>query len=171
MTNPLAARSFGPGHWDFRITDEDAVLAARRAAYLRTWPDDTQEDAEIRVQQVAGAAAELEHAEGLTGLNNVAGLQLQRDVVGFIVHEGEDDETFDPDPFGTPETRRPKPGLALSPRTGPPRAGEHLRPPGSRIRLANIARRSAEVGSCDPVGMPFGPLDQLNAVAVGVCEP
>lgn len=41
--------------WDFRITDEVAVLAAGRAAYLRAWSDDTQEDAEIRVQQVGDA--------------------------------------------------------------------------------------------------------------------
>lgn len=88
------------GRWDFRITDEDAVLAAGRAAYLRAWPDDTQEDAEIRVQQVDGAAAELEHADGLTALDNAAGLELHRDVIGFIVHDGGDDETFDNDPFG-----------------------------------------------------------------------
>src|SRR5262249_10784313 len=83
------------GRWDFRITDKDAVLAAGRAAYLRAWPDDTQEDAEIRVQQVADAAAELDHADGFTGLDNVAGLELHRNVIGFVVHDGEDDETFD----------------------------------------------------------------------------
>ena len=88
------------GRWDLRITDEDAVLAAGRAAYLRAWPDDTQEDAEIRVQNVGDAAGELVHADGLTGLHAPAGLQLQRDVTGFVVHEGEDDETFDSDPFG-----------------------------------------------------------------------
>lgn len=42
----------------------------------------------------------MEHADGLTALDNAAGLQLQRDVIGFVVHEGEDDETFDNDPFG-----------------------------------------------------------------------
>ena len=88
------------GRWDYRITDEDAVLAAGRAAYLRAWPDDTQEDAEIRVQQVSDAAAELEHAGGLTELDNAAGLQRHRSVISLVVHDGEDDETFDNDPFG-----------------------------------------------------------------------
>ena len=46
------------------------------------------------------AAAELMHADGLTGLDTAAGLQLQRDVTGFVVHDGQDDETFDIDPFG-----------------------------------------------------------------------
>ncbi|MEV0289957.1 hypothetical protein AB0H36_38010 [Kribbella sp. NPDC050820] len=45
-------------------------------------------------------AAELEHADGLTALDNAAGLKFQRDVIGFVVHEAEDEETFDNDPFG-----------------------------------------------------------------------
>lgn len=87
------------GRWDFRITDEAAVIAAGRSAYLRAWPDDTHEDAEHRVQQVSDAAAELTHADGLSRLEDVDGLSLHRDVTGFFVHEGEDDEAFNADPF------------------------------------------------------------------------
>lgn len=88
------------GRWDFRITHEAAAIAAGRIAYLRAWPDDTEEDAVTRVQQVGDAAAELMHSDGLAGLERADGLRLERDATVFVVHDGEDDETFDDDPFG-----------------------------------------------------------------------
>ena len=87
------------GRWDFRVTDEAAAVAAGRRAYLAAWTDDTEEDAESRVQHVDDAAAELMHAHGLAGLENAEGLSLERDATAFMIHEGEDDETFDDDPF------------------------------------------------------------------------
>lgn len=87
------------GRWDFRITDAAAVIAAGRCAYLSTWPDDTQEDAEHRVQQVSDAAMELTHGDGLNGLEEADELSLHRNVTGYFVHEGEDDEVFNADPF------------------------------------------------------------------------
>lgn len=87
------------GRWDFRITDEPAAIASGRNAYLRAWPDDINEDAEARVQLIGDAAAELMHADGLRGLEDADGMSLERNVTSFFVHEGEDDEAFNTDPF------------------------------------------------------------------------
>jgi hypothetical protein len=85
--------------WDFRVTDVDAVIAAGRAAYLTAWPDDTEEDARVRVQDVVSAAAEITHAHGLSSLHGSAGLEPDHDFTEFVVHDGEDDDAFQADPF------------------------------------------------------------------------
>lgn len=85
--------------WDLRILDEAAVIAAGRAAYLQAWPDDTEEDASIRVEDVEVAASELIHADGLESLGNTEGLQPERGATTIIQHDGEDYETFDADPW------------------------------------------------------------------------
>jgi hypothetical protein len=87
------------GRWDFRITDESAAVAAGRRAYLSAWTADTAEDAEIRVQHVGDAAAELMHAHGLEAIGAAEGLAPERDTVVFLVHDGEEDDTFEDDPF------------------------------------------------------------------------
>lgn len=87
------------GRWDFRVTDAAAAIVAGRAAYLRMWSDDTDEDASIRVREVKDAAAELMHEDGLAGLESADGLHLERDATAFVLHEGETDEAFDEDPF------------------------------------------------------------------------
>ena len=42
---------------------------------------------------------ELMHRSELSGLEGAAGLQPIRSVTSFLVHDGDDDETFDEDPF------------------------------------------------------------------------
>ena len=64
--------------WDLNILDEPAVIAAGRAAYLRAWPDDTEEDASIRVRDVEMAAAEIIHADGIDALGSTDGLGAER---------------------------------------------------------------------------------------------
>jgi len=84
---------------DYRITDVDAVIAAGRAAYLTAWPDDIEEDAQVRVQNVGSAAGEIMHANGLSGLDGTAGLEDYRDFTSVVVHDGEDDDDFHAAPF------------------------------------------------------------------------
>lgn len=88
------------GRWDFRILDEQVVISAGRDAYLRVWPDDTEEDASIRVQDVEAATGELMHADGFAGIETAPGLRIERHTMFVVTHEGDDDETFDTDPFG-----------------------------------------------------------------------
>ncbi|MFE3448292.1 hypothetical protein ACFXJ8_05090 [Nonomuraea sp. NPDC059194] len=49
---------------DFVITDREALMAAGRAAYLRVWPDDIEDDSEFDVQTVDRAVYQLMHASG-----------------------------------------------------------------------------------------------------------
>lgn len=87
------------GRWDFLLADTDAFIAEGRSAYLKGWPDDTEEDAEHRIENAEDAAAQLMHRSELPGLEGAAGLQPIRSVTSFLVHDGDDDETFDEDPF------------------------------------------------------------------------
>jgi hypothetical protein len=59
---------------DYAVTDEGAVIAAGRAAYLRTWPDQTTEDAESRVPGLAEALYEIAHADGWAALDDTVGI-------------------------------------------------------------------------------------------------
>lgn len=86
--------------WDLNILDEAAVIAAGRAAYLRAWPDDTEEDAATRVQDVEMAAAEIIHADGIDALGGTDGLRAERGATTILQHDGEDYETFDANPWG-----------------------------------------------------------------------
>ena len=88
------------GRWDYRVFDEAATITAGRAAYLRAWPDATEEDASVRVQDIEHAVGELMHADGLAVLGDTPGLQLERDTVFVLSHEGDSDEAYDVDPFG-----------------------------------------------------------------------
>ncbi len=87
------------GRWDFRVTDEAALVEAGRSAYLRSWPDQEREDAELRVQSVIEAVAEASHAGEPTVLEAIDGLEPVRAAINFILHDGGDDEEFDEDPF------------------------------------------------------------------------
>lgn len=49
---------------DYEVTDTAALVEAGRAAYLRTWPDDVRDDAEVRVTDARDAVAELIHEAG-----------------------------------------------------------------------------------------------------------
>ncbi|SES33562.1 hypothetical protein SAMN05216199_2932 [Pedococcus cremeus] len=86
--------------WDLNILDDAAVIAAGRAAYLRAWPDDTEEDAALRVQDVEMAAGEIIHADGIDALSSTEGLQAVRGATTILQHDAEDYETFDANPWG-----------------------------------------------------------------------
>lgn len=60
---------------DFGVTDEAAVLAAGRAAYLRVWPDDSEEDAAADVTTLGRALYQVAHADGWDSLHRVDGLR------------------------------------------------------------------------------------------------
>lgn len=60
---------------DYAVTDEEAVLTAGRAAYLRVWPDDDEADAARDVTHLAGALYQLAHADGWGSLDQAPGLQ------------------------------------------------------------------------------------------------
>jgi hypothetical protein len=87
------------GRWDYRVTDAEALITAGRAAYLTAWPEDTEEDARIRVHDLVSAAAEITHAYGFSSLEETAGLESDRDITAFVMHDGEDDDAFHEDPF------------------------------------------------------------------------
>ncbi|MDF2090944.1 hypothetical protein P0Y31_01175 [Knoellia sp. 3-2P3] len=72
--------------WDLDILDEAAVIAAGRAAYLRAWPDDTEEDASLRVQDVEMAASEIIHADGIDALGSTEGLEAERGATTIVQH-------------------------------------------------------------------------------------
>jgi hypothetical protein len=59
---------------DYAVTDEEAIIAAGRAAYLRTWPDQAAEDAESRVPGLAEALYEIAHADGWSALDDTLGI-------------------------------------------------------------------------------------------------
>lgn len=85
------------GRWDFQVLDPEAVVAAGRAAYLAAWPDDPEEDIEVRVPDVVRAVSEIVHAHGFWSLQDTAGLDPDRHVTMFLAHDGDDD--FGEDPF------------------------------------------------------------------------
>ncbi|MDO8145641.1 MULTISPECIES: hypothetical protein [unclassified Isoptericola] len=87
------------GRWDFRVTDEDALIESGRAAYLDAWPDEDREDAEARVRSLVAAAAEVSHRGGPGALEMADGLEPERATFEFVLHEGGDDDEFDDDPF------------------------------------------------------------------------
>jgi hypothetical protein len=49
---------------DYLVTDREQLIAAGRAAYLRTWPQDEPDDAAVRVDSVGVALYEMLHAHG-----------------------------------------------------------------------------------------------------------
>lgn len=88
------------GRWDYRITDEPALIAAGRATYARIWVDDTEEDATIAVSDSAGAASEIAHADGWGALSNTDGLDSLASTQTVIIHEDDGASSIDDDdPF------------------------------------------------------------------------
>lgn len=85
------------GRWDFRVTDPDAFLAAGRRAYAKMWPDDTAEDAELRVQTPHNAVSELLHGRGLGRIEKAPGVEPVRFWTHSVLHDGS--ETDEEDPF------------------------------------------------------------------------
>lgn len=60
---------------DYIVVDEAAVLASGREAYLRVWPDDSQQDAERDVTSLGRALYQIAHSDGWDSLGRVAGLR------------------------------------------------------------------------------------------------
>jgi len=87
------------GRWDYRIVDPQMLIREGRAAYLTAWPDDTQDDTEVRVQTTKAAVAELLHAGILQPLERSAGLQPLLSTVELVTHAGTPEQEFNDDPF------------------------------------------------------------------------
>lgn len=85
--------------WDFAVTDGAAVVQAGREAYRRAWPSATDEDAGVMVPDVEQAAAEIVHADGWAGLEEVAGWEMGSEWWTFIGHDGQPQGEDDEDPF------------------------------------------------------------------------
>ena len=83
--------------WDYRVVDPHALLAAGRSAYSQTWPDDTEEDANIAVQSPPDAVSEMLHMPALTQLEGANGLEIGQVWVETYIHDGT--ETDEDDPF------------------------------------------------------------------------
>lgn len=60
---------------DLRVTDEAAVLAAGRRAYLRSWPDDDADAAAADVTHLGRALYQLAHADGWDAVGEAPGLR------------------------------------------------------------------------------------------------
>ena len=69
---------------DYTVTDFDAVMRAGRQAFLRAWPDDTEEEAARDVTHLGRALYQLAHADGLCSLAGVEGLEPVAGIVGVV---------------------------------------------------------------------------------------
>ena len=87
------------GRWDYRIVDPQVLIQEGRAAYLTAWPDDTEDDAEVRVQTTEGAVRELLHAGVLQPLEQSEGLYSLISIVEVVTHAGTPEQEFVDDPF------------------------------------------------------------------------
>jgi hypothetical protein len=72
---------------DYRVTDEAAVLAAGRAAYRRSWPDDTDSEAVADVTTLGNALYQIAHAEDWAALKRTEGLAPVGGWVGVVTQD------------------------------------------------------------------------------------
>lgn len=79
---------------DYVVTDEDALLAAGRQAYLRVWPDDDEAAAAADVTYVGRALYQLAHADGWNSLYRAPGLDAVGGFIGLVRQE----DLFGPEP-------------------------------------------------------------------------
>ncbi|GAA3052434.1 hypothetical protein [Actinokineospora globicatena] len=84
---------------DYRVTDAEAVMAAGRAAYLRSWPDDDEATAAEDVSHLGRALYQIGHADGWPKLGDVEGLRP----VGASVVVVDREDTLGPDEGEWPE--------------------------------------------------------------------
>ena len=87
------------GRWDYRIVNPQILIQEGRAAYLTAWPDDTEDDAEVRVQTTEAAVRELLHAGILQPLEQSEGLDSLISTVELVTHAGTPEQEFVDDPF------------------------------------------------------------------------
>ena len=88
------------GRWDYMVTDAAAFLEHGRGAYLRAWPDDTDDDAQVRVVDVESAVFETLHGPRLSALEEAAGLEPLWSTARVVRHAGTSEDEFLDDPFG-----------------------------------------------------------------------
>ena len=81
---------------DFAVTDPEAVLAAGRAAYREVWPEDGEEDAAADVTDLGRALYQVQHAGGLAGLEDVAGLDPLGSTTWYVDVTDEEEPPEDP---------------------------------------------------------------------------
>jgi hypothetical protein len=87
---------------DYVVTDEAMVLASGRAAYLQTWPEDTEEDAAFSVIHIGHAVYEVAHAGSWEQLDDLDGLEPRGRIVWVTKRDpilGHDHETWPEEPY------------------------------------------------------------------------
>lgn len=84
---------------DYRVTDEAAVIAAGRRAYLRIWPADEGAAAAADVTHLGRALYQVAHADGWHSLDQVDGLRPKAGRVVVVQHE----DLLGPDPEEWPD--------------------------------------------------------------------
>jgi hypothetical protein len=87
------------GRWDYVVTDVAALVEHGRGAYLRFWPDDTADDADVRVTDVTSAIREILHAARLRDLEESPGLEPALSTVELVRHAGTSEDELLEDPF------------------------------------------------------------------------
>jgi hypothetical protein len=78
------------GRWDYVVTDAAALMDEGRSAYLRTWPKDTVDDANVRVTSVESAMGEILHSASLRELDEAPGLRPVSSSLELVRHDGTD---------------------------------------------------------------------------------
>lgn len=85
---------------DYRVSDEDSVIARGREAYLRVWPDDTKQEAAEDVTSLGRALYQLAHDAGTWDvLDRLEGLSPAGGSLVVVANE----ETLGPDPDEWPD--------------------------------------------------------------------
>lgn len=87
------------GRWDYLVTDGAALVEHGRRAYLQAWPQDTEDDAAVRVTDVEGAVNEILHGPQLPELDDARGLQPLRSSALVVRHAGTSEDEFFHAPF------------------------------------------------------------------------
>lgn len=87
------------GRWDYLVTDGAALIDHGRNAYLQAWPQDTDDDAAVRVADVQSAVREILHAAELPKLEAAPGLQPLLSALELRRHAGTGMNDFTEDPF------------------------------------------------------------------------
>lgn len=85
---------------DYAVRDADAVLRSGREAYMRAWPEDSEDQAIAEVTSLGRALYQIAHADGWDHLTRVEGLRPLAGLV-FVVNPDEvldvDDDEPSPD--------------------------------------------------------------------------
>lgn len=87
------------GRWDYLVTDAAALMEHGRRSYLKIWPEDTGDDADMRLTTVEGAMSEILHGAPLRELDSLPGLEPLFSTVELVRHPGTSEDEFLEDPF------------------------------------------------------------------------